>query len=288
MLPTAYARRLQIIPVKVEADKILFATSEPFDLDWIHEVQNVIKKNVAVVISSPKAIHHFIEEFFTVRAATQEFQREAPRGVKQEFGQVLELDRMLGKAKANDLGKNGTAVVRIVDWLFQFAHDERATDIHMEPRRGNGQVRFRIDGHMRVVYNFEPEMMLPIVSRIKILGEMAVDEKRKPQDGHIRYALPSGQEDGDAPFDDPRPARSEKMVIRIFDPKMAGKSFEDLGFAEADIKKWESLINLEPHGLVLVTGPTAWQVHDASHVNAADRQRGREYLHDRGSDRNRE
>jgi general secretion pathway protein E len=254
VLPTAYARRLQVIPVKVEADKIHFATSEPFVLDWVPEVQNVIgARKVAIVVSSPKAIHHFIEEFFTVRMATQDFKRETPAG-RQEFGQLLELDRMLGKAKANDLGKNASAVIRIVDWLFQFAHDERATDIHMEPRKGIGQVRFRIDGHMRVVYKFEPEMMLPIISRIKILGEMAVDEKRKPQDGHIRYALTNGQE-MEMRLSTIPAQHGEKLVVRIFDPKMAGKDFEDLGFAEVDIKKWESLINL-PHGLVLVTGPT--------------------------------
>jgi general secretion pathway protein E len=107
---------------------------------------------------------------------------------------------------------------------------------------------------MRVVYRFEPELMLPIVSRMKILANMQVDEKRKPQDGRIRYQIAPGKT-MEMRLSTIPTHYGEKLVVRIFDPKMAGKSFEDLGFALGDIKTWEKLIN-EPHGLVLVTGPT--------------------------------
>ncbi len=255
VLPAAYARRLQVIPVTVEADHIVMATSEPFALGWIEQVQDVTKKRIEVAVASPVALRYFLEEFFTVRTATQEFKRDQQRsGAEPEFGQVLELDRMLGRSKGNDLGKDAQAVVRIVDWLFQFAHAERATDIHLEPKAGKGQVRFRIDGRMRIVYNFEPELMLPVVSRIKILAEMQVDEKRRPQDGRIRYNLGSGREI-EMRLSTIPVQHGEKLVTRIFDPKLAGTDFEELGFAPEDIKKWDGLINL-PHGIVLVTGPT--------------------------------
>ncbi|MBI3558571.1 MAG: type II/IV secretion system protein [Deltaproteobacteria bacterium] len=252
LLPAAYARRLQVIPVKVEDGKIYIATSEPFALSWVQEVQTVTGKIVSIVVSSPVDIRYFLEEFFTVRTATQDFKKENPE--KKEYGQVLELERMLGKSARNELGKNASAVIRIVDWLFQFASSERATDIHIEPKTGKGQVRFRIDGKMRVVYNFDPELMLPVVSRIKILADMAMDERRKPQDGRIRYKLTDGKE-MEMRLSTIPVQHGEKLVVRIFDSTMGTKTFEDLGFADEDIDKWERLINL-PHGLVLVTGPT--------------------------------
>ncbi len=252
LLPAAYARRLQVIPVKVEGGNIFIATSEPFALSWVQEVQNVTGKTVAIVVSSPVAIRYFLEEFFTVRTATQDFRKENP--FKKEYGQVLELERMLGKSARNELGKNASAVIRIVDWLFQFANSERATDIHIEPKTGKGTVRFRIDGKMRVVYNFDPEVMLPVVSRIKILADMAMDERRKPQDGRVRYKLTDGKE-MEMRLSTIPVQHGEKLVIRIFDSNMTSNTFEDLGFADEDIDKWERLINL-PHGLVLVTGPT--------------------------------
>ncbi|MBI3543345.1 MAG: type II/IV secretion system protein, partial [Deltaproteobacteria bacterium] len=255
VVSTAYARRLQVIPVKVEKTKIVVATAEPYALSWIREFQDVTNKQVEVVVASHTAIKYFIEEFFTVRSATQEFKRENPReaGSRGDFSAVIELDRML-KGTKGDITKDASAVVRIVDWLFQFACTERATDIHIEPKHGKGQVRFRIDGKMRVVYSFEPELMIPVVSRIKILAEMQVDERRKPQDGRIRYRLADGRE-MEMRLSTIPVQYGEKIVTRIFDPKMVGKSFEDLGFADEDIDRWESLINL-PHGLVLVTGPT--------------------------------
>jgi general secretion pathway protein E len=253
ILPTAYVRRLHVIPVKIENDRVWVATAEPYDLGWVGEVQTVTGKKVSIVVSNPAAIRHFLEEFLTVRTATQDFRKETA-GKSGDFGQVVELDRMLGRAKANDLGKNASAVIRIVDWLFQFAQDERATDIHLEPKQGRGQVRFRIDGSMRVVYTFDPELMIPVMTRVKILAEMQVDERRKPQDGRIRYKLADGRE-MEMRLSTIPVQHGEKLVVRVFDPNMTSRTFEDLGFAPEDIKTWESLINL-PHGLVLVTGPT--------------------------------
>jgi general secretion pathway protein E len=252
ILPAAYVRRIGVIPVKVEPDKVTFATYEPFDLGWVQQVQATIKKKVEVVVSTRRAIRHLLEEFYTVRTATQQFKKESPN--TRDFGRALELDRLIGKARGADLGNNATAVVRIVDWLFRFAYDERATDIHLEPRRGAGQVRFRIDGRMRVVYSFEPELMLPVVSRIKILAEMQVDEKRKPQDGRIRYKFEDGAE-LEMRLSTIPALHGEKLVCRIFDPKMAGKTFEDLGFDPDAMSRWQTLVGMQ-HGLVLVTGPT--------------------------------
>jgi general secretion pathway protein E len=253
VLPVAYVRRLQVIPVKVDATSITIATAEPFALGWTEEIESNTGKRINIVVSNPVQIRHYLEEFFTLETATREFKKENPHA-PGDFGKVIELDRLLSKARVSEAGQNAQAVARIVDWLFQFAYDERATDIHIEPRNGKGQVRFRIDGHMRVVYNFDPELMVPVVQRIKILGGMAVDERRRPQDGRIRYKLTDGRE-MEMRLSTIPVQYGEKLVVRIFDSKIAGKNFADLGFHLDDIEKWEGLINL-PHGLVLVTGPT--------------------------------
>lgn len=253
VLPIAYMRRLSVVPVKIEAKEMWIATSDPFAHDWIDQVESVTKKQVHLVLSSPHKIRFFIEEFSTIRSATKDFAAEHAKDTYQ-YGRVVELERMLGKAKGNDLGKDAAAVIRIVDWLFQFAHDERATDIHLEPKKGKGQVRFRIDGQMRIVYNFDPALMVPVVTRLKLLSEMLIDEKRKPQDGRLRYKLAKGQE-LEMRLSSIPAQHGEKIVVRIFDPKMAGGNFEELGFESHDIATWEKLINA-PHGIVLVTGPT--------------------------------
>ncbi|MBT3585812.1 MAG: type II/IV secretion system protein [Halobacteriovoraceae bacterium] len=250
ILPKAYLKRLSVIPVEVKDDSVVFATAEPFDLSWTDEVSKVIKKKVEIVVSNPIHISNFIEEFFTVRRALREYNIENKKS--GGFEQTKELEKMLGSVSKPT--KEDSVISNIVDWLFKFAFDERATDIHLEPRRGVGQVRFRIDGTMRVVYKFDPEIMLPIISRIKILGDMKVDEKRRPQDGRIKREV--GQDIVMELRLSTIPTHyGEKLVIRIFDPNMADVTLADIGMSPRDVDLWKNMVT-RSHGMVLVTGPT--------------------------------
>ena len=137
---------------------------------------------------------------------------------------------------------------------MNYADTERASDIHLEPKRGMGQIRFRVDGKLRVVYKMDPEALLSVLSRLKILGDMKLDEKRKPQDGRIKRFLDNGKK-VEMRLSCIPSYWGEKMVIRIFDQQVAGKDLDFIGFSEEDRRTWEEMISCS-QGLILVTGPT--------------------------------
>jgi general secretion pathway protein E len=165
------------------------------------------------------------------------------------FEQLVEMGKAKGSLDAND-----QHVVLIVDWLWQYAFDQRASDIHVEPRRDMGIVRFRIDGVLHQVYQIPMPVLNAMTSRIKILGRMDVVEKRRPQDGRIKTRTPTGQE-VELRLSTLPTAFGEKLVMRIFDPEVLVRDFTDLGFADEDLARWQQMTS-QPNGIILVTGPT--------------------------------
>ena len=246
----AYANRFKILPVAVEADKVVVATAEPFVRSWENELTHVTGLQVERVIANPLDISRYLNEFYSVshsiRRATTDNDKDIP-GVTN-FEQLVEL------GKSGRLDTNDTSVVHIVDWLLQFAFDQRASDIHLEPRREMSNIRFRIDGVMHTVYEMPTPVMNVVISRVKVLGRMDVVEKRRPQDGRIKSKTPDGDEI-ELRLSTMPTAFGEKLVMRIFNPDVLVKDFTALGFSERDISDWNKMIN-QPHGIVLVTGPT--------------------------------
>jgi general secretion pathway protein E len=159
----------------------------------------------------------------------------------------------LGKTN-KQLDANDQSVVQVVDWLWQYAFDQRASDIHLEPRREQGVIRFRIDGVLHPVYQMPMGVLNAMTARIKLLGRMDVVEKRRPQDGRIKTRNPGGDE-VEMRISTLPTAFGEKMVMRIFDPDTTVKSLDELGFTPHDAQRWEALVK-RPHGIILVTGPT--------------------------------
>lgn len=165
------------------------------------------------------------------------------------FEQLLSLGAQDQEPDAND-----AHIVNIVDWLFQYAFQQRASDIHIEPRREQGSVRFRIDGVLHTVYQFPAQVTMAVVSRLKNLGRMNIAEKRKPQDGRVKTKTPDGGE-VELRLSTLPTAFGEKMVMRIFDPDVLLKSPDQLGFSPDDLRRWASMTS-QPNGIILVTGPT--------------------------------
>lgn len=246
----AYANRFKILPVVVEKDKVVVATAEPFARSWENELTHVTGLQVERVIANPLDISRYLNEFYSVshsiRRATTDNDKDIP-GVTN-FEQLVEL------GKSGRLDTNDASVVHIVDWLLQFAFDQRASDIHLEPRRDMSNIRFRIDGVMHTVYEMPTPVMNVVISRVKVLGRMDVVEKRRPQDGRIKSKTPAGEEI-ELRLSTMPTAFGEKLVMRIFNPDVLVKDFTALGFSERDISDWNKMIN-QPHGIVLVTGPT--------------------------------
>jgi general secretion pathway protein E len=246
----AYAERFNILPLKVTDTCITVATAQPYDTEWQDELGRILKKDFDMVISNPDDISHYLLEFYTVSKSITGAQDAAQPlvGNIQNLEQLMELGRV-GKLDAND-----QHVVNIVDWLLQYAFDQRASDIHLEPRRKMSNVRFRIDGVMHEVYQIPTSVMAAVSSRIKIIGRMDVAEKRRPQDGRLKTRMPEGQEI-ELRLSTMPTAFGEKLVMRIFDPEVLVRNYRQLGFSGSDDENWQQMIS-QPNGIILVTGPT--------------------------------
>jgi general secretion pathway protein E len=246
----AFAQRHGILAVEIGRDEVMVASTEPFKSDWESNLRQAVQKDIRRVVANPEDIRRYTVEFYQLANSVSKASgnRGGAAAGSQNFEQLLDL----GANQNPDA--NDQHVVKIVDWLLQYAFDQRASDIHIEPRRTVTQVRFRIDGVLHNVYEFPEQVGVAVTSRLKILGRLNVAEKRRPQDGRIKTRKPDNSE-VELRLATMPTAFGEKMVMRIFDPEVLLKSFEQLGFSKEDREKWHSITG-RPHGIVLVTGPT--------------------------------
>jgi len=252
VVPYAYASRAKILPVKVTPSEVVIATAEPYQREWERDLARALKLPIKRVLANPLDIERYQIEFYALARSVKA--SESERSKFAAFGSASTLEQLMQLGRAGKLDANDQHVVNIVDWLLQYAFDSRASDIHLEPRREQGNVRFRIDGVLHEVYQIPAPVMAAVTSRIKILGRLDVAEKRKPQDGRIKTRSPLGKE-VELRVSSLPTAFGEKLVLRIFDPEVLVKDFGQLGFAPDEAKAWRQMIE-QPHGIVLVTGPT--------------------------------
>ena len=247
----AWAQRHRVLPVRATAGEVTFATAEPFETRWSTDLAQMLRRDVQRVVANPIEINRYLGEFYGVQRSIQ-LARDA-KGEGDSSG-LLNFEQLLELGKAGEVGADDRHVVHIVDWLLQYAFEQRASDIHLEPRREMGQMRFRIDGVMHKVFELPMPVMSAVTARIKILGRMDVAEKRRPQDGRIKTRSAGGRE-VELRLSTMPTAFGEKVVMRIFDPDIVVKAFAQLGFAPDEEALWRQLVE-RPHGIVLVTGPT--------------------------------
>jgi general secretion pathway protein E len=248
-MSAVYAERHKVLPVQVTPHELVIATSDPFVTDWVAEVERQSRRSVRLVVANPLEISKFTAEFFALAKSVKAALKSSGGSSSASFEQLVELNKSNKPLDANDQG-----VVQVVDWLWQYAFDQRASDIHLEPRREQGVIRFRIDGILHPVYQLPMGVHNAMTARIKLLGRMDVVEKRRPQDGRIKTRNPRGDEI-EMRLSTLPTAFGEKMVMRIFDPDTTVKNLDALGFSPHDAERWEQLVK-RPYGIVLVTGPT--------------------------------
>jgi general secretion pathway protein E len=251
VMSATYAARFNILPVELTPTEVVIATAEPFRVEWEAEISKITRRNVKLVIANPLDIAQYTAQFFTLAKSIKGANKSTGQDValRNNFEQLIELGRSDKQLDAND-----QHIVNIVDWLWQYAFEQRASDIHLEPKRDLGVIRFRIDGVLHQVYQVPPAVMIAMTARIKLLGRMDVVEKRRPQDGRIKTRTASGQEI-ELRLSTLPTAFGEKLVMRIFDPDVVVKTLPELGFPADDAQRWDAL-TLRPHGIILVTGPT--------------------------------
>jgi len=247
----AYASARKILPLRATRDTAVIATSNPFSNEWCDELSQMLRKNIVMVLANPTEIARYTNEFYGLaKSLKKATRRDAPGSVQliQNLEQLVELGR------SGNLDAESHHVVHIVDWLLQYAFEQRASDIHLEPRRDQAFVRFRIDGVLHRVYEVPVNVMNAVVGRIKTLGRMDIAEKRRPLDGRLKTKTPNGQEI-ELRLSTVPTALGEKLVMRIFDPEVLRRDHEQLGLSEQELEIWQELVS-QPHGIVLVTGPT--------------------------------
>ncbi len=246
----AYAERLRIMPISVQGDEATVATSEPYQLDWIPDLERILNMRIKLVFANPLEINRYLPEIYSLASSINQANVAKAGQIVgvQNFEQLVEL----GKDK--NLDANEQHVVNIVDWLFKYAFEQRASDIHLEPRRNMGMMRFRIDGVLHQVYQLPSNIMNAITSRIKLLGRMDMVEKRRPQDGRIKTVSNTGTE-VELRLSTMPTAFGEKLVMRVFTPDVIVQDFVQLGFSKKQADLWAQWTK-SPNGIILVTGPT--------------------------------
>ncbi len=246
LMSQAFAQRHAILAVAVDAHTITVASAQPHVRGWEAGLAQVLKRSINRVVANPQAIERCIGEFYRLAKSVSGADQKA--AVPGNF-ELLNLGASDKEPDAND-----AHIVNIVDWLLQYAFSQRASDIHVEPCREQGRVRFRIDGLLHDVYQFPPQVTMAVVSRLKSLGRMNVAEKRKPQDGRVKTKSPAGVE-VELRLSTLPTAFGEKLVMRIFDPQVLLKDFDQLGLSTEDQRRWHAMTR-QTSGIILVTGPT--------------------------------
>lgn len=245
-----FAVRNRILAVEIQPDQVLIATDQPFKNEWVANLEHSIApKKIQRVLLSPDQLQRYLVEYYQVSRAVNSSQKASAYDRDNKGVEAL---LQLGDTQNPDA--NDQHIVKLVDWVLQFAFEQGASDIHLEPRKDAGKVRFRIDGVLHTIYKMPANTLTAVISRIKILGRMNVAEKRKPQDGRLKTRTPKGQET-ELRLSTLPTAFGEKMVMRIFDPEVLVRSFQQLGFEGGLLSDWQAL-TAHSHGIILVTGPT--------------------------------
>ena len=245
----AYASRFNILPVAVVGQRVTVATSQTFIREWERELSQLLKLDFERVVANPAAINRYRQEFYAVSRSID------GANLKETSAPALgNLEQLVELGKTGEVNADDQHIVRIVDWLLQYAFEQRASDIHLEPRREQGNIRFRIDGVLHLVHQLQTPILAAVVSRKKAAGRMDVVERRRPQDGRIKTKTPAGKE-VELRLSTMPTTFGEKLVMRIFDPDVLVKSFSELGLSKLDETSWRSMVS-QPHGIVVVTGPT--------------------------------
>ncbi len=246
----AFAQRHNILVVEVGEETVVIASGQPFMYQWEGMLTQTLRgRRIKRVVANPADISRYMLEFYTMARSVA---KASETGL--EVSAVTNLEQLLELGQMKSPDANDSHVVNIVDWLLNYAFEQRASDIHIEPRRDKGNIRFRIDGVLHPVYELPPAVNTAVVSRLKILGRMDVAEKRRPQDGRIKTKRSSGDE-VELRLSTLPTAFGEKMVLRIFDPDVLLRNFQELGLVGDDLARWQGMTQAN-NGIVLVTGPT--------------------------------
>jgi len=246
-LPKSFAKKHMILPVAKKDGSLTLATYRPMAGDFMEDLVRAVDMKVRPVVCSRTDIIRLIDEFFG-------FQHSIAAAEHQFGGPGVDLGNLeMYVDLKEDVSATDQHIVKAVNHLLSYSFDQRASDIHIEPKRDVSVVRMRIDGVLHTVYKLPKNVHNAVVSRIKTMSRLNMAEKRRPQDGRIK--ADKGGVEVEIRVSTVPVAFGEKVVMRVMDPDVLFQDLENLGFSKADMKRYDRFIRM-PHGIVLVTGPT--------------------------------
>ncbi|MFP8882022.1 MAG: GspE/PulE family protein [Myxococcota bacterium] len=249
-LSRPFARHHVVIPVEREGDQLCLTVTDPFDTTLRDTLENLIQAPIRYVVASKRDILSIIDRVYGFRAKVNK--AESDLGTAFAGSALVQLVEV----RSNDelaANQNDEHVVAAVDYLLNYAFEQRASDIHLEPRADDAVIRFRIDGILHDIESVPITVHGAITSRVKVLAGMNIAERRRPQDGRIKTQR--AEREVELRVSSMATAFGEKIVVRVFDPNVLLADLQDLGLSADERERFERWITC-PNGLILVTGPT--------------------------------
>src|SRR6185369_5861658 len=244
----AFALKNLVVPIGLKNGAVVFAQSDPFNTRAIEDIRQTRNIQTVQVLASRSDILKILREFFGFRASVMAAQSEVIDGAD-----LSNLEQFVQMRPQGEIEGSDKHIISAVEFLLQYAFDQRASDIHIEPKREKSLIRLRVDGVLHNVHSVPKQLHLPMVSRIKLLSRLDLAEKRRPQDGRIKTNHKGKEIElrvSTLPV-----AFGEKVVIRIFDPEILMQDLDSIGFYPREFQLYSSFIS-KPNGIILVTGPT--------------------------------
>ncbi len=247
-LPSSFARTRLVVPIKWHGELLEIASYYPPDEELKDDIERVCKSQISFVISPKGDIERVIHEFFDFRSSIS---------AAQDFLSAPEVDisnlEQYVKLSGKELHASDKHINKAVDHLFQYALNERASDIHIEPKRQESVVRFRIDGVLHTIYRLPRVVHDALCTRIKALSRLDIAEKRRPQDGRIKLSWKD--KDAEVRVSTVPVAFGEKVVLRLQSAEILMSDLDSLGFSESDFATYKKFLQ-NTNGMILMTGPT--------------------------------
>ncbi|MEE9280305.1 MAG: GspE/PulE family protein [Myxococcota bacterium] len=244
-----FASRHVVIPVGHDDEKLMLALSDPFDSSLRESLEQLVDTPLTYCVAAKRDILAVVERVYGFRRSVASAEVELGDGKRQTA--LVELVELRSNEELSEATEEH--VIAAVDYLLNYAFEQRASDIHIEPRGTDAVVRFRIDGILHDIEVFPNSVQAAIASRIKVMAMMDIAERRRPQDGRIKTNR--GDKEVELRVSSIATAFGEKIVVRILDPGILLANLQDLGFYTHEREIFEKWIT-SPSGLILVTGPT--------------------------------
>ncbi len=254
-IPRSFAVNQMILPFDIRNGVLQVAIYDPDNRTVLEDIERANQMKVRPYLTTKADIRKILAEFFGFQSSITAAETHFGAPSSGSAVDIGNLEQFVNISSGQELTSSDQHIKTAVNHLFHYALEQRASDIHIEPKRNICMIRFRIDGVLHTIYNLPKVVHSAITSRIKSLARLDIAEKRRPQDGRIKIGQDNGEREAEIRVSSIPVAFGEKLVLRILDTEVIFQDLDKLGFSRRDYIVYNSF-STSPHGIVLVTGPT--------------------------------